>query len=53
MSRPAFGAFHSADAETDSPGWELNGSFVVTMDAEAGRVAAGTVQLMKLKIKNN
>lgn len=53
MGSSALGAYHPADAEPDSPGGQFDGSVVVTMDRQTGRMRAGTGQLVKLNFINN
>ena len=53
MGRSAFRAFDPADPEPDSPGRQLYGPPVVTMDRQTGRMRTGTGQLVKLDFINN
>lgn len=53
MGSPANGAFDPADPELDSSGGQFDGSLVVTMDRQTGRMRTGTGQLVKLNFINN
>ena len=53
MGSPALGTLYPADPEPDRTWGKLYGAPVVTMYRETGRVAAGTGQLMELKVINN
>ena len=53
MGSSAFGALHTADTKPDSAGGGVDGSLVVTMDRQTGRMRAGTGQLVKLNFINN
>lgn len=53
MGSPALGTLYPADSEPERSGREFHSPPVVAMYGEAGSVAAGTGQLMELKIKNN
>ena len=53
MGSSAFGAYDPADTEPERPGGQVDGSLVVTMDRQTGRMRAGTGQLVKRKIINN
>ena len=53
MGSPALGAFHPADPEPDGASGQFDGSLVVTMNRQTGRMGTGTGQLVKRKINNN
>ena len=53
MGSTAFRASYPADPEPEGPSGQFDGSLVVTMDRQTGRMRTGTGQLVKLKVKNN
>ena len=53
MGSPAFRTLYPADSEPDRSGREFHSPPVVAMYGEAGRVAAGTGQLMGWKVIKN
>lgn len=53
MGSPAFGAFDPTDPEPERPSGQFDGSLIVTMNRQTGRMRAGTGQLVKLNFINN
>ena len=53
MGSSAFRTSHPADPEPEGPSGQFDGSLVVTMYRQTGRMRTGTGQLVKWKIINN